>query len=352
MAEQTEKDPHKRRIDVFNTAKAVAEALDCDIALISGGIERGTDSQFILSVRNNKKHPNLLLFMVTPGGDAHAAYRIARCAQDQYEKFYVFVSGYCKSAGTLCVLGANEIIMSDQGELGPLDVQVMKRDELGEMSSGLVIGEALERLQRQAFSMFEEYFLQIKRRSGGTVTFKTATETAAKIVTGLFEPIYSQIDPSLIGDVERSMTIAKDYGRRLRVKSENFTDETLELLVESYPAHGFVIDRREASELFANVRAPTHNEEKLARLLSPLSRVPSDEDCVMFVYPDSECEQLIADRSENDSESQAEVNEAGASDVSPEDRTGGNGRDLETPKGTTLIDAAANEDGAADGTNG
>ena len=35
---------------------------------------------------------------------------------------------HCKSAGTLLALGADEIIMSNLSELGPLDIQLPDRD--------------------------------------------------------------------------------------------------------------------------------------------------------------------------------------------------------------------------------
>jgi Serine dehydrogenase proteinase len=286
---------------IFDAAKAASEEAEADIVILNGDIERGVDNRFILQVRKRKKNKRLILLLVTPGGDADAAYRIARCAQDNYESFSVFVPGYCKSAGTLCVLGANDIIMSAQGELGPLDVQVYKRDELGEMSSGLVIGEALGKLQQHAFSMFETYFLAIKERSGGQVTLKTATDTASKMVIGLFQPIYCQIDPSALGDIERSMTIASDYGERLKLRSGNFTSGTLDKLVRSYSSHGFVIDRREAESLFTSVVDPTEKQETLARLLAPASRVPQDELTLEFLYPNDELEEKFKEKS-NDAE--------------------------------------------------
>jgi Serine dehydrogenase proteinase len=336
------KKPLRTQKDVYVAARSVAQRLDCDIAIINSDIERGVDNAFIVKVRKYHQAKNLLLFIITPGGDADAAYRIARCAQDNYERVTVFVSGYCKSAGTLCVLGANEIVMSDQGELGPLDVQLYKRDELGEMHSGLVIGEALQTLQQQAFSMFEHYFLAIKRRSAGTVTFKTATETAAKMVTGLFQPIYSQIDPSLIGDIGRSMTIAKDYGQRLHIKSQNFTSETLRMLVESYPAHGFVIDRREAGELFRHVRAPDEDEARLARLLAPISRFPQDDEKIVeFLYPNAELEKVLKENEDaTDSEAPPEQSADANTDGS---RASSDDGDSQKPEGAPQPDSAANE---------
>ena len=283
---------------IFYAAKAASLEAEADVVLLNGDIERGVDNQFILQVRKRKKNKNLLLLLITPGGDADAAYRIARCAQDNYEKFSVFVSGYCKSAGTLCVLGANEIIMSEQGELGPLDVQVYKRDELGEMSSGLVIGEALGKLQQHAFSMFENYFLAIKEKSGGQVTLKTATDTASKMVIGLFQPIYCQIDPSALGDIERSMTIANDYGERLKLRSGNFNSSTLDKLVRAYSSHGFVIDRREAELLFSSVSDPTEKQEALARFMAPASRAPQEELTLEFLYPNDELEERFKEPSD------------------------------------------------------
>lgn len=284
---------------IFNAAKAASIEAEADIIILNGDIERGVDNRFILQVRKSKRNRNLILLIVTPGGDADAAYRIARCAQDNYENFSVFVPGYCKSAGTLCVLGANDVIMSAQGELGPLDVQVFKRDELGEMSSGLVIGEALGKLQQHAFSMFESYFLAIKEKSGGQVTLKTATDTASKMVIGLFQPIYCQIDPSALGDIERSMTIASDYGERLKLRSGNFTSATLDKLVRTYSSHGFVIDRREAESLFTSVKEPTEKQEALARLLAPASRVPQDELTLEFLYPNDTLEERFKEKSDD-----------------------------------------------------
>jgi ClpP class serine protease len=83
--------------------------------------------------------------LATFGGDAHAAYKIGRALQNKYNAgsiisnheplFDVFVPTYCKSAGTILVLGADRILMSAEAELGPIDVQLRKQDEVGEVTS-------------------------------------------------------------------------------------------------------------------------------------------------------------------------------------------------------------------------
>ena len=59
-----------------------------------------------------------VLILVTTGGDANAAFRIARCLQQKYAEFNLFTPGWCKSAGTLIASGAHKIYMGDLGELG------------------------------------------------------------------------------------------------------------------------------------------------------------------------------------------------------------------------------------------
>lgn len=103
---------------------------------------------------------SLLLILFTGGGDPDSAFRIARYFQEKYERFTLYVTGYCKSAGTLLALGAHELIMSDHAELGPLDIQMAKKDELIEKQSGLTVMTALSSLDSRSFRAFEQFFLQ------------------------------------------------------------------------------------------------------------------------------------------------------------------------------------------------
>lgn len=215
------------------------------------------------------EYDKALLYLTTYGGDAKVAYRICRYLQKRYASFSVYIHTFCKSAGTLLALGADEIIMSDFAEMGPLDVQLLKIDEVGEMSSGLTINQALSSLQNEAFNMFETYFLDLRFRSGLQISTKSASEIATKITIGLFSPIYSQIDPVRLGEIDRAVRIAIEYGSR--IGKRNLKDGTLEKLVIGYPDHTFVIDRTEARNLFENIRQPSELELCLANFLQPLT---------------------------------------------------------------------------------
>lgn len=60
----------------------------------------------------------------TPGGSAEAAEEIVRCIRKKYSNIAFVVSGEAKSAGTIMVLSADEIMMTETGSLGPIDAQV------------------------------------------------------------------------------------------------------------------------------------------------------------------------------------------------------------------------------------
>jgi ClpP class serine protease len=114
---------------------------------------------------------------------------MARCLTRQYKKIILYIYGICKSAGTLVSVAANEIILSDFGEFGPLDVQLGKPDELFEQVSGLNITQALNSLNTRAQNTFREVLIDLKRGSKGQLTTKLAAEIACRLAIGLYEKI-------------------------------------------------------------------------------------------------------------------------------------------------------------------
>lgn len=73
------------------------------------------------------------LLLQTPGGDIDSAEKILAVIREaaKANRFRVIVPDYAKSAGTLIVLGADAVVMSDTSELGPLDPQYMAKDARG-----------------------------------------------------------------------------------------------------------------------------------------------------------------------------------------------------------------------------
>ena len=274
MAESNPLGPFREPADV------IAEAADADVLFLNGPLVGPLDFTVVDLCESRRRRKNVLCMMVTEGGDADVAYRIARCLQSKYDRFVFFVTGYCKSAGTLVALGAHEIVIADRGELGPLDIQLGKEDELFETRSGLTVLSALSTLHKQAFDAYEYFMLQTKLRGGGSITTKTAIQVATSLAGSLFGRVYDHVDAMHVGEAGLSLRIANQYGQVLQRASQNYTQRTLDQLTTEYPSHGFIIDRLQAEGLFRNVRAPASTEAALAKLLGdeslrPRSR-PSD----------------------------------------------------------------------------
>jgi len=248
----------------------LAKREDADVFLFNSQIQPARVDQLRrLICQRNDKRKNVILFLTTNGGDPDSAFRLAACLRRNYKKFSAYIFGYCKSAGTLTVLGADQIVMGDYGELGPLDVQLAKPDELLQASSGLDIFQAMGVLTNSAFEAFQQYLIAIIANSDGAISAKTAAEIARELAVGLFAPMTGQIEPERLGEVQRAINIANVYGDRLSPANRtNLKKGALERLVQGYPTHGFVIDIDEAKALFQHVREADATDREVARFVS------------------------------------------------------------------------------------
>jgi hypothetical protein len=203
-------------VEISENLSQLVASEDADVFVYSADVAPGPVEK-LRRIVCAKKHrrKNAILFLTTPGGDPDAAYRLAACLKRSYSKFAVYVFGRCKSAGTLALLGASSIVFGDFGELGPLDVQLAKRDEIMASNSGLDIFQAMAVLNNSAFECFEQTFLGLIARSGGNISAKMAADIATQMAVGLFSPMTAQIDPERLGEVQRAVNIANAYGDRL-----------------------------------------------------------------------------------------------------------------------------------------
>lgn len=257
--------------------------------------ERSADRLMELVSHRSPKRPNLILILTTNGGDPHAAYRMVRYIKHNYKRLILFILGHCKSAGTLIVFGADEVVMSQWGELGPLDVQLLKDDDLLFRSSGLDVSEAISKVVFDSQNAFQRYFTSTLSLGGGMITTKTASDVATSLAVGLFRPIMEQIDPLKMGETSRSLRIVQEYAARLSGKADRLA--AIAQLSSAYPSHGFVIDRDEAISLFGDfeddedesgtVRSPKAEESFLESLLHHSAKAPRGHSQSIITYIDS-----------------------------------------------------------------
>lgn len=72
----------------------------------------------------NLKGSALDLILETPGGSGEAAEDIVRSLRNRYNDLAIIVPGWAKSAGTIMVMAADEILMEPASALGPIDAQI------------------------------------------------------------------------------------------------------------------------------------------------------------------------------------------------------------------------------------
>ena len=303
---------------IEEAATVLAEKIDADVILYAGPITPPFDRLMIESCRKSGKRSNAYVILVTLGGNPHAAYRIGRCLQRNYATVTACAPNVCASAGTLLVLAAHGVVMSDLAFFGPLDIQLQKSDELFEMTSGLTVAEAIVTLRSEAQAMLRQTLIDLKAGSGGQITLRTALDTAAKLTTGVFEPLFSQIDPMKLGEDARSTRIIDEYGSRLSKKGRNLKPEALQKLVAGYPSHLFEIDREEATDsLFERVRPPNDDEKVLVDLLNDAFPEPPDDTIVRTISKPPGTKEQPDERANNTGDSKRSSSQADTASGSP-----------------------------------
>jgi hypothetical protein len=205
-------------------------------------ITRATANRIYDSLREVDADKPMLLILNSPGGDIAAAYLIAKlCREHTKLAFEIAVPRRAKSAATLICCAADRIHMGSLSELGPIDPQFGRIPALALKYSV----EHMAQLANQypsASSMFSEYLAKVLRVEA-------------------------------IGYFERVAESAVQYAVRLlgarQVKPTGRDDDTTaRRLVYSYKDHGFVIDAREAGEIFgASIVATNTSQYELASLL-------------------------------------------------------------------------------------
>lgn len=271
------------RTQLLSAANDASEELDADIFLLNAEMRPGTDAavRHAIATKDGRRG-SVVVILITPGGLADTAYRAAMAFHEAYDSVSVCIPGWCKSAGTLLAIGGQTLIIGHEGELGPLDVQIAKRDDLGgDRDSGLILNEAIARLRDESFGIFENFMIRLIAQSQNNVTFRTAADIAAQMTIGLMSPVFDKIDPIRMGADARAMNIGRDYAIRLNFKSQNLRgDDALNMLLNGYPSHGFAIDFEEASRLFTNVKPLEGHLATVVAALGDLAKVPKPEGSV------------------------------------------------------------------------
>jgi hypothetical protein len=200
------------------------------------------------------------VWLESPGGDAHVAYKLFLEMRSRARIFRVVIPDYAKSAATLFAIGADELWMAPAAELGPLDAQLEHPDREGVTVSALDVANALGFLTETAIKYLVVGGGQVLKSTG--LPRVDVLEQFAKFAAAFFQPIIAKLDPHLIHQAANELGVAQRYAAnmlRLRRIGNGDRDDVhprqlAQCLVEHYPSHAFVISREAIAKFGLSVQ--------------------------------------------------------------------------------------------------
>ena len=207
------------------------------------------------------KVSNIDLFLYSTGGDTMVPWRLVSMIREYCDKFSVLIPYKAHSAATMIALGADEIVMTDLGELSPIDPSTANifnpQDPLNPQNK---IPISVEDVMA--------YFDLAKNKFG----IKN-DEELSKIFQKFIEA-NPQIHPLALGNVNRIHNLIRMLAERL-LKSHKtpMKEEEIKKIVDYFTeklySHQYFIGRKEAKEDLG-LKTVQYADENLSKLMTDL----------------------------------------------------------------------------------
>lgn len=176
------------------------------------------------------------IMLHSPGGDPNATEQLVNIILSKSDDIRVIIPHSAKSAATMLSLVANEIIMSDTSELGPIDPQIAMPTAIGHQ------------------------YRPAKALLNGFESIKNDVISNGGVLNPAYYPMIQGIDPALLNfcdmAVKHSRNLAEKWLQRVMCASDptQATSIAESLLdIDKYPSHGAVINWGEATRLGLNI---------------------------------------------------------------------------------------------------
>jgi hypothetical protein len=198
----------------------------------------------------------LSLIIDTNGGQTSAAWRLINLIRSFCDELEVIVPTKAMSAGTLMALGADKIVMTKQGALGPIDPSLPNHP----LAPDFVTATGQKVRVSISAEAIRGYMEEVK---------KDVTDVRA--LAEVWNQLSAKIHPVILGDIFRLGTQIRTMATQLingQVKDANKQAEIIQLLCSDSGSHDYTINRRKAAEIGLNVEKPSAD---LYRLLSQIN---------------------------------------------------------------------------------
>lgn len=189
------------------------------------------------------------LMLYTYGGSTLAAWSIINLIRQFCEELEIIIPSNCRSAGTLMTLGADNIIMTKQATLGPIDP-----------SLNTAINPIIPNSNNT-------YPVSVEAVNGYIEFVKKVGVHAESELSKILLHLSERVHPLVLGQMHRSRSQIKMLAYKLLeyqdIKNENSKTEIVSFLCSDSGSHDYTINRREAKELGLIVNKPDPEEYRL-----------------------------------------------------------------------------------------
>lgn len=193
------------------------------------------------------------LFLYTRGGDTSAARNIVNLLRMYCENLQVIIPHKAHSSGTIISLGANEVVMTKQATLGPIDPS-LNTDLNPRVIDGSIFPVSVEAVK--GYLEFAKDELKINDPVS---------------LAGIFEKLTDFVHPLVLGEVYRSKAQIQMMAEKLlqnQVTDPEKIKKIIDFLCSESGSHDYTINRREAKdELGLNIVKPTSKQYDLIKRL-------------------------------------------------------------------------------------
>lgn len=190
------------------------------------------------------------LFLYTRGGDTSAARNIVNLLRMYGDSLQVIVPHKAHSSGTIISLGANEIVMTKQATLGPIDPSI--HTILNPQVNGNVCPVSVEAVK--GYLEFAKNELNI---------------TDPNVLSDIFQKLTDFVHPLVLGEVYRSKAQIQMMAEKLlrnQVTDPEKIKKIVDFLCSESGSHDYTINRREAKEeLGLNIVKPSEKQYELIK---------------------------------------------------------------------------------------
>lgn len=180
------------------------------------------------------------VFLSSRGGAIDVPWRIANALRSVATEWNILVPFHANSAATLLALGADQIILGPQGELGPIDPILSSSHMVpGSDGGGTVVQDVINVEDIMAYLKF------IRER---------AQLTDQEALAGSIGALVNRVDAVTLGNAYRTHSHIRDVARRMLLSrnspaSEQDMVRIVQTLAEQVYAHGHAISLRDAQEI-------------------------------------------------------------------------------------------------------